>query len=144
MNARERSRTEANAADCMERMGTYLNAANCNRRKKPVSVYTNYQFPLFSAGCHFKKEYVEIRKTIEEESHDCYPTTPVLRCLDECRATKTRTTLFPMTCVKTGSKESNRIFKDMEKRTLDLTGSDVYFRENLSEDTECDCSVCGQ
>ncbi|KAL9951821.1 hypothetical protein ACROYT_G044556 [Oculina patagonica] len=96
------------------------------------------------AGCHFKKQYVEIRKTINAESYDCYPTTPVLRCLDECQATKTKTTHFPMTCVKTGSKESTKIFKDMEKRTLDLTGSEVHFTQNLSEDVECDCSVCGQ
>lgn len=97
-----------------------------------------------AAGCHFKKQYVEIRKTIEDESYDCYPTTPVLRCLDECQATKTKTSLFPMTCVKTGSKESTKIFKEMEKRTLDLTGSEVYYTQNLSEDVECDCSVCGQ
>ena len=94
-------------------------------------------------GCHFKKQYVKEVKTIEEQSYDCYSTTPVLRCLDECQATKTKMTRFPMTCVKTGSKDSEKIFWDMEKRTLDLTGSDVYYNQNLSEDTECDCSVCG-
>ena len=87
---------------------------------------------------------MEIRKTFERETYDCYPTTPVLRCQDECQATKTKTTLFPMTCVKPLSKESTKIFKDMEKRTLDLTGSEVFYMQNLSEDVECDCSVCAQ
>ncbi|KAJ7321412.1 hypothetical protein OS493_034985 [Desmophyllum pertusum] len=96
------------------------------------------------AGCHFKKEYVMIPKTIEEQDHYCYPTTPVLRCLDECQPIKTQTTPFPMTCVKTGSVESIKISKAMKKRTLDLTGSDVYFTHSLDEHTECDCSVCGQ
>ena len=108
------------------------------------SLYANNKRLFVSAGCHFKKQYVEIRKLIEDESYDCYPITPVLRCLDECKATKTKTTLFPMTCVKTESKELAKILKDREKRTLDLTGSEVYYKENLSEHVECDCSVCGQ
>ena len=49
-----------------------------------------------------------------------------------------------MTCVETGSSQSLKIFKGIEKRTLDLTGSNVYFTENLIEHTDCDCSVCGQ
>ena len=49
-----------------------------------------------------------------------------------------------MTCVETGSSQSLKIFKGIEKRTLDLTGNDVYFTENLIEHTDCDCSVCGQ
>lgn len=93
-------------------------------------------------GCHFKKEHVLERKTIEEQDYDCYPTTPVLRCLDKCQATKTRMTLFPMTCVKRGSDESDKIFKKIEKRTLDLTGSEVFYEQNLSEDIECDCNSC--
>ena len=95
-------------------------------------------------GCHFKKEYILERETIKEESYDCFPTTPVLRCLDECQATKTKLTRFPMTCVKTGSDESDKIFKQMEKRTLDLTGSDVFYEQNISEELECDCSSCGR
>ena len=95
-------------------------------------------------GCHFKKQFVLIRQEIEGVNYDCYPTTPVLRCLDECRATKTKTTHFPMTCVKTGSVESMKILKDIEKRTLDLTGSEVIYTENLTEHVECDCSICGQ
>ena len=94
-------------------------------------------------GCHFKKQHVLERKTIEEQSYECYPTTPVLRCLDECQATKTKMTLFPMTCVRTGSDESTRIFKRITKRTLDLTGSEVFYKQNLSEDMECDCRSCG-
>ena len=95
-------------------------------------------------GCHFKKEFVLIRQEIERENYDCYPTTPVLRCLDECQATETKTTRFPMTCVKTGSVESMQILKEIEKRTLDLTESEVIYTENLTEHVECDCSICGQ
>lgn len=97
-----------------------------------------------TGGCHFKKQHVLESKTIEEQNYNCYPTTPVLRCLDECKATKTKMTLFPMTCVKTGSGESAKIFKNIEKRTLDLTGSEVFYKQNLREDIECDCSVCGR
>ena len=93
-------------------------------------------------GCHFKKHHVLKRKIIEEQDHDCYPTTPVLRCLDECEATKTKMTLFPMTCVKTGSEESKKISKKIKKRTLDLTGGEVFYEQDLSEDIECDCSSC--
>lgn len=51
-------------------------------------------------------------------------------------------TLFPMTCVKRGSDESDKIFKKIEKRTLDLTGSEVFYEQDLSEDIECDCNSC--
>lgn len=51
-------------------------------------------------------------------------------------------TLFPMTCVKRGSDESDKIFKKIEKRTLDLTRSEVFYEQNLSEDIECDCNSC--
>ncbi|CAH3178702.1 unnamed protein product, partial [Porites lobata] len=101
------------------------------------------EYTCTKAGCHLKKEFVQIRKDINSTSHDCYPISPVLRCHEECEATKSKLTPFPMTCVETGSSQSLKIFKGIEKRTLDLTGSDVYFTENLIEHTDCDCSVCG-
>lgn len=112
------------------------------RRLVVVTPHLRKTFVLLG-GCHFKKEYPLEHKTIKEQNYECYPTTPVLRCLDECQATKTKMSLLPMTCVKTGSDESDRILKDKNRRTLDLTGSDVFYQQNLSEDIECDCSFCG-
>ncbi|CAH3156874.1 unnamed protein product [Pocillopora meandrina] len=94
------------------------------------------------AGCNLKKEYLKVDRTINGESHDCYPTSPVLRCHNGCQATKTRMTSFPMTCVETGTKESQKISANLGKPSFDLTGSVVYFRENLEEETECNCSSC--
>ena len=97
---------------------------------------------FFAAGCNLKKEYLKVDRTINGESHDCYPTSPVLRCHNGCQATKTRMTSFPMTCVETGTKESQKISANLGKPSFDLTGSVVYFRENLEEETECNCSSC--
>lgn len=94
-------------------------------------------------GCHFKKEYVKIDKDIEGNRYQCYPTTPVLRCLDQCQDTESKFTRFPMTCVKVGSKEAQKITRDIEKRTIDLAASEVYFYKDLPEHMGCDCK-CGQ
>ena len=95
-------------------------------------------------GCQLKKEYLKIPRTIDGEKFDCFTTTPVLRCFEDCQATESRTTGFQLTCRKTDSKEVFKISDEIAKRTVDLTGSDVHLKENLVEHFACDCSACSQ
>ncbi|XP_074612059.1 vitellogenin-2-like isoform X3 [Acropora palmata] len=93
-------------------------------------------------GCHLKKEHIEITETIGKETFQCFTTTPVLRCLKNCQVTESQTIAYPMTCVRSSNKESlKKIYKEIMRRTLDLTGSQVYFSYDVTEHLACDCSV---
>lgn len=108
-----------------------------------VGIYYNLCF-FFVVGCNFKKEYFKVDRIINGESYDCYFISLVFCCYNGCQVIKIRMILFFMICVEIGIKELQKILVNLGKFSFDLIGSVVYFRENLEEEIECNCSSCQQ